>query len=290
MELSDQEWSAQRRYLFAVAYRMLGSAADAEDAVQDTWLRVRAASPGEVTDLRAWLTTVVSRLCLDQLKSARVRRESYVGSWLPEPLVDYDDSELTDRLETAELLRLPALLLLEQLSPAERVAFVLHDGFGMDYDRLGAVLSRAPNACRQLVSRGRRALAAERTAGRTTDPAEVDRIISAVVEASRSGDLAALVQVLHPDIVLRSDGGGVVPAARRPVVGADKVGRLLVGLTRLYPQLEFRAAIVNGAPGALLVDAEATIGVAGYGLRDGRLSTIDLVLAPDKLARVGVAL
>ena len=247
MELSDQEWSAQRRYLFAVAYRMLGSAADAEDAVQDTWLRVRAASPGEVTDLRAWLTTVVSRLCLDQLKSARVRRESYVGSWLPEPLVDYDDSELTDRLETAELLRLPALLLLEQLSPAERVAFVLHDGFGMDYDRLGAVLSRAPNACRQLVSRGRRALAAERTAGRTTDPAEVDRIISAVVEASRSGDVAALVEVLHPEIVLRSDGGGVVRAALRPVVGADKVARLLVGLTRLYPQLEFRAATVRSS-------------------------------------------
>ena len=290
MELSDQEWSAQRRYLFAVAYRMLGSVADAEDAVQDTWLRVRAASPGDVTDLRAWLTTVVSRLSLDQLKSARVRRESYVGTWLPEPLVDYDDSDLTDRLETAELLRLPALLLLEQLSPAERVAFVLHDGFGMDYDRLGTVLSRAPGACRQLVSRGRRALTAERSPEQGTDPAEVERIISAVVEASRSGDVAALVEVLHPEIVLRSDGGGVVRAALRPVVGADKVSRLMVGLTRLYPQLKFRAVTVNGAPGALLVDAEATIGVVAYGLRDGRLVTIDLILAPDKLARVGVAL
>ena len=290
MELSDQEWSAQRRYLFAVAYRMLGSAADAEDAVQDTWLRVRAASPGEVADLRAWLTTVVSRLCLDQLKSARVRRESYVGTWLPEPLVDYDDSDLTDRLETAELLRLPALLLLEQLSPAERVAFVLHDGFGMDYDRLGAMLSRAPGACRQLVSRGRRARAAERAPDQGTDPADVDRVISAVVEASRSGDVAALVEVLHPDIVLRSDGGGVVRAALRPVVGADKVGRLMVGLTRLYPELEFRAATVNAGPGALLLDGEATIGVAGYGLREGRLLTIDLILAPDKLARVRAAL
>ena len=170
MELSADDWEAARRYLFAVAYRMLGSAADAEDVVQDTYLRARAADPGAVSDLRAWLTTVVARLCLDQLKSARVRRETYVGTWLPEPLVDYDDSDVVDRLELAEQLRLPVLLLLEQLSPAERVAFVLHDGFGMDYDRLSLVLSRSPAACRQLVSRGRRALS-PRAPVSTSDPA-----------------------------------------------------------------------------------------------------------------------
>jgi RNA polymerase sigma-70 factor (ECF subfamily) len=290
MEVSDDDWSAHRRYLFAVAYRMLGTAADAEDAVQDAYLRARAADRDDIVDLRAWLTTIVSRLCLDQLKSARVRRESYVGTWLPEPLVDYDDSDLSDGLELAESLRLPAMLLLERLSPAERVAFVLHDSFGMDYERLALVLDRSQASCRQLVSRGRRALAGGPPSPERTDPGEVDRIIAGVMAASRTGDLEALVRLLHPDIVLRSDGGGVVRAARRPVRGADAVGRLLVGLSRLYPDLLLRPATVNGAPGTLLVAGEQTIGVVAYSLGAGQVLAIDLVLAPDKLALIGTDL
>jgi len=284
MELSDTDWATHRRYLFAVAYRMLGSAADAEDAVQDAYLRARAARRDDIADLRAYLTTIVARLCLDLLKSARVRRESYVGTWLPEPLVNYDDSDVADRIEVAEQLRLPAMLLLEQLSPAERVAFVLHDGFGMDYDRLGLVLSRSATACRQLVSRARRGLATERRSPKRTAPDEVDRVIAAVLDASRTGDLEALVKLLHPDIVLRSDGGGVVRAARRPVVGAAAVARLLVGLTQRYPNLRPSPATVNGAPGAVLTEGDSMTGAVAYELDDGQVLSIDLVLAPDKLA------
>jgi RNA polymerase sigma-70 factor (ECF subfamily) len=284
MDLSDTDWSAHRRYLFAVAYRMLGSATDAEDVVQDAYLRARSARREDVENVRAYLTTIVARLCLDHLQSARVRRESYVGTWLPEPLVDYDDSDVTDRIEVAEQLRLPALLMLEQLSPAERVAFVLHDGFGMDYDRLGLVLSRSATACRQLVSRARRGLTGERRSPKRSAPGEVERVIAAVMDASRTGDLEALVKLLHPDIVLRSDGGGVVRAARRPVVGAAAVARLLLGLTERYPDLNPRPASVNGAPGAVLTDGNVLAGAVAYEVGDGRLLSIDLVLAPDKLA------
>jgi RNA polymerase sigma-70 factor (ECF subfamily) len=284
MDLSDTDWAAHRRYLFAVAYRMLGSATDAEDAVQDAYLRASTAGRDDVVDLRAYLTTIVARLCLDQLKSARVRRESYVGTWLPEPLVNYDDSDVADRIEVAEQLRLPAMLMLEQLSPAERVAFVLHDGFGMDYERLGLVLSRTPTACRQLVSRARRGLAGEVKSPKRSEPAEVERVIAAVLDASRTGDLEALVKLLHPDIVLRSDGGGVVRAARRPVVGAAAVARLLLGLTQLYPDLTPLPATVNGAPGAVLADGGPMTGVVAYEVGDGQVLSIDLVLAPDKLA------
>jgi RNA polymerase sigma-70 factor (ECF subfamily) len=285
MQVDELALKRHERYLFAVAYRLLGIAADAEDAVQEAFLRLHG-SPAELTNLRGWLTTTVSRICLDMLRSARARRESYVGPWLPEPLVGYDDSDLGDRVALTESLRPAVLIVLEQLSPAERVAFVLHDVFGMDFDRLAEVVNRTPGACRKLASRARNRVRADAPPRSPASRDEVSRVLDALAQASRDGDVARLVNLLDPDVVIRSDGGGVVRAARRPVRGAQQGAALIAGLERRYPELRPRPVVVGGAAGFLLMDGESTIrGVVQLEVAGGRLVELNIVLNPAKLTR-----
>jgi len=275
-------WEQHRRYLFAVAYRLLGSAADAEDAVQEAYLRLRAAPP-DLVNPRAWLTTVTSRICLDVLGSARARREAYVGTWLPEPLVGYDDTDLGDTVALRESLRTAVLLVLETLSPAERVAFVLHDAFGMDFERLASVLDRTPAACRQLASRARRRVREEASPRTPVSPEEQRRVLAAFVAASADGDLSELVHLLDPRVVLRSDGGGAVPAARKPVHGPERVLTLLTGLTQRYAGVRLAPVPLAGGDGFVLILRDAVLGVVGVETAHGRVVELNLVVNPAKL-------
>lgn len=276
-----------RRYLFAVAYRLLGTAVDAEDAVQEAFVRYQQSAPADLQDARAWLTTVVSRISMDMLRSARARRESYVGSWLPEPLVGYDDGDLGDRLALKESLRPAVLIVLEQLSRAERVAFVLHDAFGMDFERVATVLDRSAPACRKLASRARKQVRAQAPPRNAVSPDDVARVLDELGRASADGDVDRLVGLLDPDVVIRSDGGGVVRAARRPVQGQAQASPLLLGLARLYPNLRLDAVTVGGAPGLVMLDGSRPIGVAQPEVEDGRLAELNIVLNPAKLTTTG---
>jgi RNA polymerase sigma-70 factor (ECF subfamily) len=286
MDMDAAQWQAHRRYLFAVAYRLLGTVSEAEDAVQETYLRLRRAAPAELANPRGWLTTVVARVCLDMLGSARARRESYVGTWLPEPLVGYDDTDLGDQVAVAESVRTAVLVVMERLTPAERVALVLHDAFGMDFDRLAIVIGRTPAACRQLASRARRRVRAQAPPRRRVDAAEHRRVLAAFLEAARRGELAELVALLDPDVVARTDGGGTVPAPPEPVRGAARVAALLVGLGRLYPGIELRVVSVAGAPGVLLLAGDLLVGVASVEVVAGRVAELNYVVNPAKLRTV----
>jgi RNA polymerase sigma-70 factor (ECF subfamily) len=288
------EFERHRSHLTGVAYRMLGTLDDAEDAVQETYLRfARASGREELRDVRAWLTTVVARICMDMLGSARARREHYVGPWLPEPLLGI--SGLTnrfcgpldpeDQVTLDESVSMAMLVLLEMLSPAERTAFVLRDVLGLSYGEIAQAVGRSEEACRQLVSRARehirlRAPRFSPDRGQHTDAVREFRA------ACIDGSVQRLVRVLDPDVVLRSDGGGRVPrVARRPVVGADKVARLLLGVAARHPAIP-RTVAVNGSAG-LLFDAGGTVvGLMGFTVAGGRITEIDFVVNPEKLARI----
>lgn len=274
-----------RRYLFAVAYRLLGSAADAEDAVQEAFLRWHTAAPAELRNARAWLTTVTSRICLDMLGSARARRETYPGTWLPEPLPGYDDSDLGDAVALRESVRTAVLLVLESLTPAERVAFVLHDVFGMDFERLSTVVGRTPAACRQLASRARRRIRDEAPVRTPVSVEEHRRITAAFLAAAADGDLTELVNMLDPRVVLRSDGGGEVPAARVPVHGRQRVLTLLSGLSRRYAGVQVRPVRLASGDGFTLTLDATVIGVVGIEIAGGRVTELNLVVNPAKLQR-----
>jgi RNA polymerase sigma-70 factor, ECF subfamily len=278
-------WEQHRRYLFAVAYRLLGSAADAEDAVQEAFLRAHTAAPADLAKPRAWLVTVTSRICLDMLGSARARRETYPGTWLPEPLVGYDDSDLGEATALRESVRTAVLLVLATLTPAERVAFVLHDVFGMDFDRLASVVGRTPVACRQLASRARRRVRAEAPPRPPVSDAEHQRVTAAFLNATADGDLAELVSLLDPRIVLRSDGGGVVPAARVPVHGPERVMTLLTGLGRRYSGVQARPVRLAGGPGFVLQLDATVIGVVGMEIAGGRITELNLMVDPARLPK-----
>jgi RNA polymerase sigma-70 factor (ECF subfamily) len=279
-------WQAHPRYLFAVAYRLLGTVSEAEDAVQEAYLRLHRAAPAKLANPRAWLTTVMSRVCLDMLGSARARREAYVGTWLPEPLVGYDDTDLGDQLALSESVRTAVLVVMEQLTPAERVALVLHDAFGMDFDRLAGVVGRTPAACRQLASRARRRVRTQAPPRRTVDAAEHRRVLAAFLEAARRGELADLVALLDPEVVVRIDGSGTVPAPPEPVRGAERVAALLIGLGRLYPGVELRVVGVAGVPVVLLLGGDLLVGVATVEVMAGRVTELNYVVNPAKLRTV----
>jgi RNA polymerase sigma-70 factor (ECF subfamily) len=296
------EFEAERGRLLGVAYRMLGSRSEAEDAVQETWLRYAAAlgDPADrarVRDLRAWLTTTCSRICLDVLRSARVRRETYPGQWLPEPVTrpvpagDGFAPDPADRAVRTDQLGTALLVVLERLTPEQRVAFVLHDVFTVPFDTVAEVLGTTPAAARQLASRGRRAVAAPDAPRHTADLAEQRRVLAAFLAAVESGELDRLVRVLAPDVVLIGDGGGYVPAGRRPVVGADPVGRFLLGLFRQlgrYPGgVRARPVLVAGTLGwqaeGVRPDGRVLRIVSSYAVHDGRITGVFHQLNPDKL-------
>jgi RNA polymerase sigma-70 factor, ECF subfamily len=305
------EFKAERGYLTAVAYRMLGSRAEAEDAVQETWLRCASAlgepaNRAEIRDLRAWLTRGLGRICLDVLRSARVRRESYPGVWLPEPLV----TELPDhraamggttgfapdpaeRAISTDEVGAALLVVLERLSPEQRVAFVLHDVFSVPFEQIGAILSTTAAAARQLASRARKAVA-DGAPRHRADLAEQRRVLAAFLAAAEAGDLNQLVTVLAPDVVFLGDGGGQFPATQRPVTGADKVARFILGLFRRAPQdvSALRGSMVL-VDGTLAVRGEAVFRdgrpfrfVMWFTVADGRVTGVFNQLNPDKLRHV----
>ena len=289
------DFAAHRDHLAALAYRMLGSRADAEDAVQETWLRYAAADRAAIVEPRAWLTTVVGRICLDVLRSARVRREAYVGAWLPEPLVARLPADVPDPAAEAALtdeLSLALLVVLDRLTPEQRVAFVLHDVFAVPFDDIAATLATTPAAARQLASRARRAVADARVPSRR-DRAEQERVLAAFLAAARAGDLDGLVAVLAPDVVATGDGGGVAPAARTPIAGRLRVARFLLGLFRQAGKVPAVAeqVVVNGDLG-LLFEATMPNGGVVTGLivpvvDDGRIVDVYNQLNPAKLTGVG---
>jgi RNA polymerase sigma-70 factor, ECF subfamily len=284
-----REFETHRGYLTAVAYRMLGTLADAEDAVQETYLRFARVDTEQIREVRGWLTTALGRICLDHIGSARSRREQYVGSWLPEPVVGVDlgvrPLSPEDRVTLDESVSMAMLVLLESLSPAERTAFVLHDVLSVPYDEIAETVGRSEPACRQLVSRAR-AHVRDRSPRFTIDAAQQSEAVGAFLAACADGRVEALVGVLAPDVVLRSDGGGLVSGvARQPVIGADNVARLLLGVASKHSAFPWTRR-VNGAAGLVFEGADGVVGVMGFTVADGRITEIDFVVNPEKLRRV----
>ncbi|MEU8340981.1 RNA polymerase sigma factor SigJ [Actinomadura meyerae] len=286
---STEEWlarafEADRPRLLRVAYTTTGSLVDAEDCVQEAWLRLRGLDePDAIRDLTAWLTTTVSRLALDALSSARARRERYVGTWLPEPLVEVRSHDPADRVTLDESVSMALLVVLERLSPAERTAFVLHDVFGVPFPEIAEVVGRSPAAVRQLASRARRQV----ESGRPRTPvtaAEQRELIDAFISACEGGDMRELIELLDPDVVLRSDGGGKVATLPRIVQGAARVASAL--LHYVHGPLDARPAEVNGAPGLVVRGADDVLTVIAFTMDAGRITAINGVRNPDKLARV----
>ena len=282
-------FEAERPHLLNVAYRMLGSRAEAEDAVQEAWLRYhQARAGGEIHDLRGWLTTVTGRICLDVLKSARVRREAYPGQWLPEPVVSTDDP--AERVTQRQEVSLALLVVLEKLTPEQRVAVVLHDAFAVPFEEVAAVLNTSVSAARQHASRGRRAIA-DGQARHTADLAEQRKVLHAFLTAAASGDLRALAAVLAPDVVAIGDGGGVVNAGRNAIFGPDKVARFYAGVfgyrARGLRHVTVDEVLVNGDAGVLLrgdyPDGRRLLSLLAVAVADGRITALYNQLNPAKL-------
>jgi len=279
-----------RRRLLGLAYRMLGSVSEAEDAVQDAYLRWHAIDRDTVSDVRAFLTTTTTRICLDTLKSARARRETYVGPWLPEPVLNTGALAPDTQSELAEDLSIALLLALDRLSPLERAAFLLHDVFDFSYSELATTLERSEAACRQLAARAREHVRAVRPRGFTPPHSgEIDakhaQLMSAFVAATRSGDLNTLTQLLASDVRIMSDGGGKVPAALEVLEGSDRVARFLVGVARKGWREDFtlRFATINDLPGFIVDGPEGTVQTAAFEIEGDLIRALYVVRNPDKL-------
>jgi RNA polymerase sigma factor (sigma-70 family) len=287
----DNDWLAaeferRRPQMRAVAYRMLGSASEADDAVQEAWLRLARADSSAVDNLGGWLTTVVGRICLDMLRQRRARREDYAGSRLPEPIVVEIGGEADPEHEAliADSVGLALLVVLDTLQPAERLAFVLHDMFGVPFEDIAAIVGRSPAAARQLASRARRRVRSSAPAP-DADLVAQREVVEAFLAASRSGDFEALVAVLDPEVVFRVDAGGRGPQAREPVTGARAVAEQILARGSRFAPLA-RHAIVNGAAGVVVGPGPRPISVVGFAIEGGRITAIDLVLDPAKLPEI----
>jgi RNA polymerase sigma-70 factor, ECF subfamily len=281
-----QEWLARqfedhRPRLRAVAYRMLGSLGEADDAVQDAWLRLSRADTSEVENLGGWLTTVVARVSLNILRSRKSRREQPIGVHMPDPIVDpADGTDPEHEALLADSVGLALLIVLETLSPAERLAFVLHDTLGIPFDEIAPIVERSPEATRQLASRARRRVQGERT---VPDP-DLDRqrkVVDAFLAAAREGDFQALVAVLDPDVVLRADFGG---GRTQEVRGAEVVASRARAYSRL--DLVMHPALINGAVGAVVTREGRPFSVAAVTVRDGKIVELDFLSDPDRLAQL----
>jgi len=289
--MTAQEFATLRRSAFAIAYRMLGSVSEAEDVVQEGFLRLhRARAGGErIESPRAYLSTVVSRLSLDHLRSAAVRRETYVGEWLPEPLVTGADDDPVSKAEMADSLSLAFLVLLESLSPEQRAAFLLRDVFGEPYDRIARIIATSEQNARQLATRARRHVE-ERRPRFEASRAQEQELANRFFAAAEEGDLRALEELLAHDVVFRGDGGGKAPAAARAVHGRAKVARLAIaGLRALarFGGVTTRQQ-VNGQPGALFLDRDGRpISVAILDVADGWIQGVSAIANPDKLRHLG---
>ncbi|MGD8815852.1 MAG: RNA polymerase sigma factor SigJ [Acidobacteriota bacterium] len=277
-------FAEHRRYLFAVAYRMLGVAADAEDVVQDAWLRFAAARSGEIEHPRTYLVTIVTRLCIDLQRSARRRREEYVGTWLPEP-VPTEEALADDRLESAESVSFAFLLMLERLTPLQRAVLVLYEVLDYSHDEIARVVGGTVAASRQALRRARQRVE-DVSLPTSAPPDDAPDLVDRFLAAARSGDVTGIMSALAPDVVLMSDGGGQVPAVRYPLTGSEQVTRFFAGISRLAGHERTVAAQLNGQP-ALLVHEEGMLTNAFlFQLAGDRIAAIYVVRSPAKLARL----
>ena len=279
---------AQRELMFSVAYRMLGTVADAEDAVQDAWLRWSAAPRDDVADPRAYLARTVTNIALNRLRSAQARREAYVGPWLPEPLLTQTNHDVTQRAELTESVSVAMLVVLESLTPEERAVFVLREVFDFGYAEIAAALGRSEPAVRQIAHRARGHVQARRPRFEV-DQGRQRAVTARFLAAAVGGDIEGLLEVLAPDVTLTTDGGGRVRAALRPIRGAAKVARALAGIAgRPYQgltlsEMTIEQAEINGEPGALIVGGGRVVAAGTFTVAGGRIAAIQLVTNPEKL-------
>jgi RNA polymerase sigma-70 factor (ECF subfamily) len=286
--VTDEEvFEANRELLFAVAYRMLGTVADAEDTVQDAWLRWSAAPRSDIAEPRAYLARTVTHIALNKLRSARARREAYVGSWLPEPMLT-TGPDTADRTELAESVSLAMLVVLESLTPEERAVFVLHEVFGFPYAEIAAAIGRTDASVRQLMHRAREHVQARRPRF-DVDAGQQREVTERFLAAAGGGDIDELMLVLAPDVVLVSDGGGKAKAPLRPVIGAAKVARFLTAISAQpymgidRSEMTIEVAEINGGPGILVTTGGRPITAVTTVIAGGRITAIQLVANPDKL-------
>lgn len=281
--MSQDLFEAARPRIRGLAYRMLGTLADADDVAQDTWLRWQAAGGDHIDNAEAWLVRTATRLCLDRLRSAARVREIYPGPWLPEPIVTDPGPE--DAAELSDSLTLGFLVLLDQLAPLERAVFVLADVFEVPYAQIAATVGRSPAACRQIASRARRKL---RPHKRPCHAAAADpKLLHGLLRALAAGDMAGVVARLAPEVVCISDGGPNRRAARRPVAGSRRVARLLISLAQRYGHLATRPAIVGGCAGAILSTGDTIEQVMAVNSHNGVITSVYFVGNPDKHTSVG---
>jgi len=282
-----QAWSNHHGFLLDVAYRLLGSYSEAEDTVQEAFTRLLRTDLDPIEDVRAWLVVVVSRLCLDQLRSARVRREAYVGPWFPEPLIRSDEmSDPADIVTMDESVRMALLIILERMSPAERVVFVLHDVFDFPFEKVAPMVKKSPAACRQLASRARRRINEEAASARfAIDPQEQRRVVDAFIAACAGGNLKALLLLLDPSVVGWADVGGTLAVVNQPNVGRETVARQVM---RFFgdPGTTLTAKDINGEPGIVALRSGVVAAVLALTVKEHLITRIYAVVDPRKLAHV----
>jgi RNA polymerase sigma-70 factor (ECF subfamily) len=278
-----------RPLLFSIAYRMLGSVADAEDLVQDAYLRWQAAPDVDVRSPRAYLATTVTRLAINHLRSARYQRETYVGPWLPEPLVTEFAPDPSEHVELAESLSMAFMVMLERLSPIERAVLLLHDVFDFDYAEIARIVDKSETNCRQLLSRAKKHVGTSESRF-DADPAQSERLLQGFMQASLAGDMESMLAVLADDITLWADGGGKVPgAAVKPVRGLESVARFVFSRAQQFVSAErtLRPTQINGQPGFIVYVSGRPLAAMILHIRDGRIRTIYAVGNPDKLQALG---
>jgi RNA polymerase sigma-70 factor (ECF subfamily) len=283
-------FDAYRPLLFSVAYRMLGSVMDAEDMVQETFLRWQQVKGSAPESERAFLTTIVTRLCIDHLRSARVRREQYVGMWLPEPLLTDEDADPAETSVLQESISVAFLVLLEALAPAERACFLLREAFGYDYADIARIVGATEEHSRQLVSRARKRLAEGRPRF-AASPSDHERLTDEFRKACADGDTRGFLAILSEDVTIYADGGGKASAAQNPVHGPDRVSRFFVGiLQKAPPGLAITSRMINGRPGLVTTLGTQIINAISFEIFDGRIENIYIVVNPDKLQAIGKSL
>lgn len=279
------EVTEYRPLLFSIAYRMLGRVTEAEDMVQETFLRWhKQENVSGILEPRAWLTTAITRLCIDQLRSARRQREEYIGTWLPEPIVDDAAAQEAD---LADSLGIAFMMMLEELSPVERAVFLLREAFGHDYAAISEIVGKSEANCRQMVARAKGRLGRPEEKKKTATE-EAERLVKEFITATRTGELSDLIALLTEDAVLYSDGGGKVRAVIRPIQGPDKIGRMFIGLRRFVtgelPPARF--VRINGSPGVLYRSGDGNLNATTFAFEDGKVKAVYIVRNPEKLTGI----
>jgi len=287
LETSVEIFNEHKPLLFSIAYRMLSTVADAEDLVQETFIRWHGANHEQIESPKAWLSTVITRLCINHLKSARVQREQYIGPWLPEPLVADQAVDPAENAKLADSLSLAFLVVLENLSPTERAVFILREVFSYEFSDVALIVEKSEANCRQILTRARKHIE-ERSPRFDTLPEQAEQLLQQFEQSILTGNMQGLLDLLAKDVVLVSDGGGKARAVLRPIHGADHVSRLLIGAAQKFGSKTqvLRHTTVNGLPGTVSFDGGRVIRVVALGIRDGRIQSVFIVTNPDKLRRL----